>query len=115
MGSGGYETYDVHMTDLQSGRSRLDMYQGFIACGGFSYGDTLGAGEGWACSIRFNAQLADQFATFFPHPDVCALGICNGCQMMPALPDLIPGAAACPRFTRNRSEHFEAHLSLVEV
>jgi phosphoribosylformylglycinamidine synthase len=115
MSQAGFETYDVHMTDLQSGRTRLDMYQGFVACGGFSYGDTLGAGEGWARSIRFNAQLADQFATFFARPDVFALGICNGCQMMAALADLIPGAAAWPRFTRNKSEQFEARLSLVEV
>ena len=115
MAEAGFETYDVHMTDLQSGRTRLDLYQGFVACGGFSYGDTLGAGEGWARSIRFNAQLADQFATFFARPDVFALGICNGCQMLAALADLIPGAAAWPRFTRNRSEQFEARLSLVEV
>jgi len=115
MSQAGFETYDVHMTDLQSGRTRLDMYQGFVACGGFSYGDTLGAGEGWARSIRFNAQLADQFATFFARPDVFALGICNGCQMLAALADLIPGAAAWPRFTRNKSEQFEARLSLVEV
>ncbi|HEV7576260.1 MAG TPA: phosphoribosylformylglycinamidine synthase [Caldimonas sp.] len=115
MSRAGFETFDVHMTDLQSGRTRLDMYQGFVACGGFSYGDTLGAGEGWARSIRFNAQLADQFATFFARPDVFALGICNGCQMMAALADMIPGAAAWPRFTRNRSQQFEARLSLVEV
>jgi phosphoribosylformylglycinamidine synthase len=115
MAAAGFETYDVHMTDLQSGRARLDMFQGFVACGGFSYGDTLGAGEGWARSIRFNAQLADQFATFFARPDVFALGICNGCQMLAALADMIPGAAAWPRFTRNRSEQFEARLSLVEV
>ncbi|MEO8310201.1 MAG: phosphoribosylformylglycinamidine synthase [Caldimonas sp.] len=115
MSQAGFETYDVHMTDLQSGRSRLDMYQGFVACGGFSYGDTLGAGEGWARSIRFNAQLADQFATFFARADVFALGICNGCQMMAALAEMIPGAGAWPRFTRNRSEQFEARLSLVEV
>ncbi len=115
MSQAGFETYDVHMTDLQSGRTRLDMYQGFVACGGFSYGDTLGAGEGWARSIRFNGQLADQFATFFARADVFALGICNGCQMMAALADMIPGAAAWPRFTRNRSQQFEARLSLVEV
>jgi len=115
MSQAGFETHDVHMTDLQSGRTRLDMYQGFVACGGFSYGDTLGAGEGWARSIRFNAQLADQFATFFARRDVFALGICNGCQMMAALADMIPGADAWPRFTRNRSEQFEARLSLVEV
>ncbi|MBV9890651.1 MAG: phosphoribosylformylglycinamidine synthase, partial [Rhizobacter sp.] len=115
MAAAGFETYDVHMSDLQAGRMRLDMVHGFVACGGFSYGDVLGAGEGWARSIRFNAQLADQFATFFARPDVFALGICNGCQMLAALADLIPGAAAWPRFTRNRSEQFEARLSLVEV
>ena len=115
MSQAGFDTYDVHMTDLQSGRTRLDMYQGFVACGGFSYGDTLGAGEGWARSIRFNAQLADQFATFFARADVFALGICNGCQMMAALAGMIPGADAWPRFTRNKSEQFEARLSLVEV
>ena len=115
MSQAGFDTYDVHMTDLQSGRTRLDMYQGFVACGGFSYGDTLGAGEGWARSIRFNARLADQFATFFARSDVFALGICNGCQMMAALAEMIPGAAAWPRFTRNKSEQFEARLSLVEV
>jgi len=115
MDRAGFDTYDVHMTDLQTGRARLDMYSGFVACGGFSYGDTLGAGEGWARSIRFNAQLADQFATFFARPDGFALGICNGCQMLAALADMIPGAGAWPRFTRNRSEQFEARLSLVEV
>jgi phosphoribosylformylglycinamidine synthase len=103
------------MSDLQAGRMRLDMVAGFVACGGFSYGDVLGAGEGWARSIRFNAQLADQFATFFARPDVFALGICNGCQMLAALAELIPGAAAWPRFTKNRSQQFEARLSLVEV
>jgi phosphoribosylformylglycinamidine synthase len=115
MSRAGFESFDVHMTDLQSGRTRLDMYQGFVACGGFSYGDTLGAGEGWARSIRFNQQLADQFATFFARADVFALGICNGCQMLAALADMIPGAQAWPRFTRNRSQQFEARLSLVEV
>jgi phosphoribosylformylglycinamidine synthase len=115
MAAAGFETYDVHMSDLQSGRMRLDMVAGFVACGGFSYGDVLGAGEGWARSIRFNAQLADQFATFFARPDVFALGICNGCQMLAGLAELIPDADAWPRFTRNRSEQFEARLSLVEV
>ena len=115
MDQAGFETYDVHMTDLQAGRARLDDFSGFVACGGFSYGDTLGAGEGWARSILFNAQLADQFATFFARPDVFALGVCNGCQMMAALVVLIPGAEAWPRFTKNRSEQFEARLSLVEV
>ncbi len=115
MDQAGFDTYDVHMTDLQTGRARLDMFSGFVACGGFSYGDTLGAGEGWARSILFNARLADQFATFFARPDVFALGVCNGCQMMAALAAIIPGADAWPRFTKNRSEQFEARLSLVEV
>ena len=111
----GFETFDVHMTDLQSGRTRLGGYQGFVACGGFSYGDTLGAGEGWARSILFNPALADQFASFFARPDVFALGVCNGCQMLAALAEMIPGAEAWPRFTKNRSQQFEARLSLVEV
>jgi len=115
MGRAGFEPHDVHMTDLQAGRARLDAFAGFVACGGFSYGDTLGAGEGWARSILFNPQLADQFATFFARADVFALGICNGCQMLAALADMIPGAEAWPRFTRNKSEQFEARLSLVEV
>jgi phosphoribosylformylglycinamidine synthase len=115
MGQAGFEPHDVHMTDLQAGRARLDAFAGFVACGGFSYGDTLGAGEGWARSILFNPQLADQFATFFARADVFALGICNGCQMLAALADMIPGAQAWPRFTRNKSEQFEARLSLVEV
>jgi phosphoribosylformylglycinamidine synthase len=115
MDRSGFDTYDVHMTDLQAGRARLDMFQGFVACGGFSYGDTLGAGEGWARSIVFNPLLADQFATFFARPDGFALGICNGCQMLAALAAMIPGAEAWPRFTRNLSQQFEARLSLVEV
>jgi len=111
----GFETYDVHMSDLQAGRARLDMFQGFVACGGFSYGDTLGAGEGWARSVMFNPKLAEQFAAFFGRGDTFALGVCNGCQMMAALAPIIPGAQAWPKFTRNRSEQFEARLSLVEV
>jgi phosphoribosylformylglycinamidine synthase len=111
----GFDTFDVHMSDLQAGRARLDMFQGLVACGGFSYGDTLGAGEGWARSILFNPALADPFAAFFARPDSFALGVCNGCQMMAALASLIPGTAAWPKFTRNRSEQFEARLSLVEV
>ena len=87
MDQAGFDTYDVHMTDLQAGRARLDQFQGFVACGGFSYGDTLGAGEGWARSILFNAALADRFAAFFARADSFALGICNGCQMMAALAD----------------------------
>ncbi len=115
MHQAGFDTYDVHMTDLQSGRARLDQFQGLVACGGFSYGDTLGAGEGWARSILFNPALADAFATFFNRSDSFALGVCNGCQMMAALAPIIPGTSAWPRFTRNRSEQFEARLSLVEV
>jgi phosphoribosylformylglycinamidine synthase len=115
MDAAGFETYDVHMSDLQSGRARLDMFQGFVACGGFSYGDTLGAGEGWARSVLFNPALADQFAAFFARPDSFALGVCNGCQMMAALSPIIPGAQAWPKFTRNKSEQFEARLSQVEV
>jgi phosphoribosylformylglycinamidine synthase len=115
MAQAGFDTFDVHMSDLHAGRARLDDYQGFVACGGFSYGDTLGAGEGWARSILFNARLAEQFAAFFQRADSFALGVCNGCQMMAALADMIPGADAWPRFTRNRSEQFEARLSMVEV
>jgi len=115
MAQAGFDTFDVHMSDLQSGRASLADFQGFVACGGFSYGDTLGAGEGWARSILFNPALADRFAAFFARPDTFALGVCNGCQMMAALAALIPGAEAWPRFTRNRSEQFEARLSLVEV
>jgi phosphoribosylformylglycinamidine synthase len=115
MDRAGFETYDVHMSDLQAGRARLDQFQGFVACGGFSYGDTLGAGEGWARSVMFNPALAEQFAAFFNRPDTFALGVCNGCQMMAALSPIIPGASAWPKFTRNRSEQFEARLSLVEV
>ncbi|MCI1191933.1 phosphoribosylformylglycinamidine synthase [Calidifontimicrobium sp. SYSU G02091] len=115
MHAAGFDTFDVHMSDLQAGRARLDQFQGFVACGGFSYGDTLGAGEGWARSILFNPALADQFAAFFQRPDTIALGVCNGCQMMAALAPIIPGADAWPKFTRNASEQFEARLSLVEV
>jgi phosphoribosylformylglycinamidine synthase len=115
MDRAGFETFDVHMSDLQAGRARLDMFQGLVACGGFSYGDTLGAGEGWARSILFNPSLADQFARFFNRDDSFALGVCNGCQMMAALASIIPGTNAWPRFTRNLSEQFEARLSLVEV
>jgi phosphoribosylformylglycinamidine synthase len=111
----GFEAYDVHMTDLQAGRARLDDFKGFVACGGFSYGDTLGAGIGWARSIMFNAQLATQFKAFFDRKDTFALGVCNGCQMLAELADIIPGAQAWPRFTTNRSERYEARLSQVEV
>ncbi len=111
----GFEAIDVHMTDLQSGRARLVDFAGVIACGGFSYGDTLGAGIGWARSITFNTLLADQFGGFFGRNDTFALGVCNGCQMFAELADIIPGAEAWPRFTTNQSERFEARLSMVEV
>jgi phosphoribosylformylglycinamidine synthase len=111
----GFDTFDVHMSDLQAGRARLDQYVGLVACGGFSYGDTLGAGEGWARSILFNPALAEQFAAYFNRSDRFTLGVCNGCQMLAALSPIIPGTHAWPRFTRNKSEQFEARLSLVEV
>jgi phosphoribosylformylglycinamidine synthase len=103
------------MSDLQQGRARLADYQGLVACGGFSYGDTLGAGEGWARSILFNPALAEAFAQFFNRSNTFGLGVCNGCQMFAALAPIIPGAHAWPQFTRNKSEQFEARLSLVEV
>ncbi len=111
----GFEAVDVHMTDLQSGRARLEDFKGFVACGGFSYGDTLGAGIGWARSITFNAPLSTQFQAFFGRPDTFALGVCNGCQMLAELADIIPGAQDWPRFPTNRSERYEARLSQVEV
>jgi phosphoribosylformylglycinamidine synthase len=111
----GFEAHDVHMTDLQSGRARLQDFKGVVACGGFSYGDTLGAGIGWARSITFNPVLAEQFKGFFGRADTFGLGVCNGCQMFAELADIIPGAEAWPRFTTNQSERFEARLSMVEV
>jgi phosphoribosylformylglycinamidine synthase len=111
----GFEAVDVHMTDLQSGRHRLADFQGVVACGGFSYGDTLGAGIGWARSITFHPALSQQFRDFFARTDTFGLGVCNGCQMFAELADIIPGAGAWPRFTTNRSERFEARLSMVEV
>ena len=110
----GFESVDVHMSDLASGRRTLADFAGFVACGGFSYGDVLGAGEGWSKAIRFDARLAEQFAAFFARPDSFALGVCNGCQMMASLAPLIPGAEAWPRFTNNRSR-YEARLSSVVV
>ncbi len=111
----GFEAYDVHMTDLQTGRAKLADFKGVVACGGFSYGDTLGAGIGWARSITFNPVLSDQFKAFFAEKDTFGLGVCNGCQMFAELANIIPGAEAWPRFTTNRSERFEARLSQVEV
>ncbi|MCW5648131.1 MAG: phosphoribosylformylglycinamidine synthase [Ramlibacter sp.] len=111
----GFDAFDVHMTDLQTGRADLKDFKGVVACGGFSYGDTLGAGIGWARSITFNPVLADQFKAFFARTDTFGLGVCNGCQMFAELADIIPGAEDWPRFTTNRSERFEARLSQVEV
>jgi phosphoribosylformylglycinamidine synthase len=111
----GFEAFDVHMTDLQIGRAKLADFVGVVACGGFSYGDTLGAGIGWARSITFNPALAAQFQAFFGRSDTFGLGVCNGCQMFAELADIIPGAQAWPRFTTNQSERFEARLSMVEV
>jgi phosphoribosylformylglycinamidine synthase len=111
----GFDTFDVHMSDLQAKRADLSQFQAFVACGGFSYGDTLGAGEGWARSVLFNAQLLDQFTAFFQRKSTLALGVCNGCQMMAALSSIIPGAQHWPQFTRNKSEQFEARLSQVEI
>jgi phosphoribosylformylglycinamidine synthase len=111
----GFECVDVHMTDIISGALDLSRFSGLAACGGFSYGDVLGAGGGWAGSIRYNERAADTFTAFFERSDVFALGVCNGCQMLSHLRDLIPGAAQWPTFQRNRSEQFEARLSTVLV
>ena len=111
----GFTAVDVHMTDLIEGRVRLDDFAGLAACGGFSYGDVLGAGRGWATSILERPMLRDQFAEFFARAGKFSLGVCNGCQMFAQLKMLIPGAEHWPRFLRNRSEQFEARLSLVEV
>ena len=100
----GFDSYDVHMSDLLSGMAKLDDFRGLIACGGFSYGDVLGAGEGWAKTILFNQQLRDRFSIFFNRQDSFALGDCNGCQMMSNLAQIIAGAQAWPKFTRNQSE-----------
>jgi phosphoribosylformylglycinamidine synthase len=111
----GFEAVDVHMSDLLSGRRALDGFHGLVACGGFSYGDVLGAGGGWAKSILFHEQLRTAFQTFFADPNRFALGVCNGCQMLSHLRNLIPGAEDWPSFVRNRSEQFEARLSLVRI
>jgi phosphoribosylformylglycinamidine synthase len=111
----GFEPIDVHMSDVIAGRISLAGFRGLVAPGGFSYGDVLGGGGGWAKSILFNPRARDDFAAFFARPDSFALGVCNGCQMMSALHELIPGAEAWPRFVKNRSEQFEARLVLVEI
>jgi len=115
MHQAGFAAVDVHMSDLIAGRARLDDFHGIIAVGGFSYGDVLGAGEGWAKTILFNPQLSEQFARFFQRQDTFGLGVCNGCQMMSNLKSIIPGAQAWPKFTRNKSEQFEARFGMVEV
>jgi phosphoribosylformylglycinamidine synthase len=111
----GFDAVDVHMTDLASGRLRLADFRGFAACGGFSYGDVLGAGRGWAASILYNDMLRAQFAAFFADASKFALGVCNGCQMLSQLQDIIPGAAHWPRFLRNTSEQYESRVATLEI
>jgi phosphoribosylformylglycinamidine synthase len=113
--SAGFDTVDVHMSEILSGAVQLDQFKGLVACGGFSYGDVLGAGEGWAKSILFHSQARDEFQHFFNREDSFGLGVCNGCQMMASLKDLIPGAELWPKFVTNRSEQFEARFSLVQI
>ena len=111
----GFNSVDVHMSDIISGRVSLKDFKGLVTCGGFSYGDVLGAGGGWARSALYNSRARDEFAAFFVRPDTFTLGVCNGCQMLSQLKDLIPGAEAWPRFVRNTSEQFEARTAMVEV
>ena len=111
----GFAAVDVHMSDLLAGRRSLSNFSGIVACGGFSYGDVLGAGEGWAKTVLFNSQIRDQFQQFFHRPETFSLGVCNGCQMLSNLKTLIPGAEQWPRFVRNLSEQFEARFSLVRI
>ncbi|MDH3859712.1 MAG: phosphoribosylformylglycinamidine synthase subunit PurQ, partial [Gammaproteobacteria bacterium] len=111
----GFNATDVHMSDIISGRTSLADFQGIAACGGFSYGDVLGAGEGWSKSILYNPRTYDEFSAFFGRDDSFGLGICNGCQMMSNLYQMIPGAAHWPRFVRNKSEQFEARFVMAEI
>jgi len=111
----GFEPHDVHMSDILAGERSLREFRGLIACGGFSYGDVLGAGEGWAKSILFHSRARDEFAAYFRRADTFTLGVCNGCQMMAALKDLVPGADLWPRFIRNRGEQFEGRFSQVQI
>ncbi|HEY1537224.1 MAG TPA: phosphoribosylformylglycinamidine synthase subunit PurQ, partial [Polyangiaceae bacterium] len=111
----GFDAVDVHMTDILSGRRSLAEFRGLAACGGFYYGDVLGAGEGWAKSILFNPRARRELSEFFARPDAFALGVCNGCQMLSNLRELIPGAELWPRFVQNRSEQFEARVCMVEI
>jgi phosphoribosylformylglycinamidine synthase len=111
----GFDAVDVHMSDILDGRLSLEQMKGLVACGGFSYGDVMGAGRGWAANIQLHHRASDAFAQFFHRTDTFTLGVCNGCQMLSSLHDLIPGAEHWPRFFRNTSEQFEARLSLVKV
>jgi len=111
----GFEAVDVHMTDLLAGRASLAGFKAFAAGGGFAYGDVLGAGRGWASTILFNPRVREEFERFFARTDTFAIGACNGCQMMAALKEIVPGAAHWPAFVRNRSEQFEGRLVMVEV
>ena len=111
----GFDCVDVHMSDLIAGKVDLADFKGLVACGGFSYGDVLGAGSGWARSILYNGALKDMFARFFARPGTFSLGVCNGCQMLSQLKDIIPGAEAWPEFKRNISEQFEARYCTLEV
>ena len=111
----GFESVDVHMSDLLSSRQNLKEFQGLVACGGFSYGDVLGAGEGWAKSILFNSKLRDGFQDFFQSQNTFALGVCNGCQMLSKLSEIIPGTEDWPHFTKNMSEQYESRFVQVEV
>jgi phosphoribosylformylglycinamidine synthase len=111
----GFEAVDVHMSDLASGRVKLADFRGFAACGGFSYGDVLGAGRGWATSILYNGMLREQFTAFFADESRFALGVCNGCQMLSQLKEIIPGAKHWPKFLRNASEQYEARVATLEI
>ena len=111
----GFKTFDVHMSDIIEGRVSLEQFKGIVACGGFSYGDVLGAGEGWAKSILFNSRAREQFEAFFNRDDTFGLGVCNGCQMMSNLHELIPGTSHWPHFVKNHSEQFEARTVMVEI
>ena len=111
----GFTAVDVHMSELISGKTTLQQFKGLVACGGFSYGDVLGAGEGWAKSILYNPMVRDEFQRFFNRPETFSLGVCNGCQMLATLKELIPGTDSWPKFIRNESEQFEARLSLVRI
>ncbi len=111
----GFNAIDVHMSDILAGRVDLNDFKGLVACGGFSYGDVLGAGEGWAKSVLFNSRARDAFSQFFERKDSFTLGVCNGCQMMSNLHELIPGSEFWPHFVRNRSEQFEARVAMVQV